>query len=153
SERDERVPGDEGVGLAKTGVRRDEVDARLGGMFGRGEASGIGELAAEIQAAHETEDVAERSALVRSKPGGQRERRLRRQRLFGALAGTICRRQQKNTTHGSPQLCGVRQNPQRTSIAPTVKPAPTEASRTRSPFFNRPLQTASSSARGIVAAV
>src|SRR5688572_3368145 len=46
-----------------------------------------------------------------------------------------------------------RQIPHRTSIEPTVKPAPTDVSRTKCPFFRRPDSTASFSARGIVAAV
>ena len=41
----------------------------------------------------------------------------------------------------------------RKSTAPTVKPAPTDASRTRSPFFSRPARRASPSASGMVAAV
>src|SRR5262249_41746554 len=45
------------------------------------------------------------------------------------------------------------QNPHRSSTDPTVNPAPTDASRTRFPFFSRPLQTASFNASGIVAAV
>ena len=45
------------------------------------------------------------------------------------------------------------QKPHRTSTAPTVKPAPTDASSTRSPFLSRPDDTASFSASGIVAAV
>src|SRR5262245_3931495 len=45
------------------------------------------------------------------------------------------------------------QNPHLNSTAPTVNPAPTDASSTRSPFFNRPEQTASFNASGIVAAV
>ena len=42
---------------------------------------------------------------------------------------------------------------QRSSTDPTVKPAPTEPSSTRSFFFSRPSARASASARGIVAAV
>ena len=45
------------------------------------------------------------------------------------------------------------QKAQRSKTAPIVKPAPTDVSSTRSPFFRRPSVIASSKARGIVAAV
>jgi hypothetical protein len=45
------------------------------------------------------------------------------------------------------------QKPQRNSTAPTVNPAPTDASSTSWPFFRRPEQIASFSASGMVAAV
>ena len=45
------------------------------------------------------------------------------------------------------------QNAQRRRDAPTVNPAPTEASSTRSPFLSRCSAMASCMARGIVAAV
>jgi len=41
----------------------------------------------------------------------------------------------------------------RSRVAPTVNPAPTEASRTRSPFFKRPSSRAVCMARGMVPAV
>ena len=47
----------------------------------------------------------------------------------------------------------VPQIAQRSSTEPTVNPAPTDASSTRSPFLRRPCWIASSSASGIVAAV
>src|SRR4029453_11230201 len=45
------------------------------------------------------------------------------------------------------------QKAHRSNTEPTVKPAPTEVSSTRSPFLRRPALTASFNARGIVAAV
>ena len=45
------------------------------------------------------------------------------------------------------------QKPQRKSAAPAVKPAPTEANNTRSPFFSLPSWRAVSMARGMVPAV
>ena len=56
------------VRAAQAGVRRDDVDAaaddRVAGLGRRGEPPRVGQLAAEVQAADEGEDVAERRALA-----------------------------------------------------------------------------------------
>ena len=125
------------------------------GIVGSGGAAnrrGVRQLAAEVQPADEAEHVAERRALLASaaaRPG--------RNCAFG---DSTCWRARAAAVAGDSrkmrlQLASatLRQNPQRSSTAPTVNPAPTDASSTRSPFFRRPLQTASFSASGIVAAV
>src|SRR5689334_21912589 len=54
------------------------------------------------------------------------------------------------TSDLGPRTSDFGQRLQRSSTAPTVNPAPTEHSSTRSPFFTRPSARASASARGIV---
>ena len=57
------------------------------------------------------------------------------------------------TGPGGVKLAASVQNAQRSRVAPTVNPAPTEASNTRLPFFNLPCSIAVFMARGMVAAV
>src|SRR5262249_448766 len=129
-------------------VRCNDVNAsphdRIAGLRRVREPPRIGDLPAEVQAAHEGEDVAEQRAFGRAERDGKRERRPRRQQLLRPPAAAIRRGQPKNP---------VDQKPQRRSTEPTVNPAPTDARRTRFPFFSRPAHTASFSASGIVAAV
>src|SRR6185312_11701278 len=61
----------------------------------------IGQLAAEVEPAHEAERLAERDALPLSEPSGQRERRRVAQEELGPLSSRVSGRQQKDPMHGA----------------------------------------------------
>jgi hypothetical protein len=58
-----------------------------------------------------------------------------------------------SSSYAQPPHCPQLQKAQRSSAAPTVKPAPTEAISTRLPFFSLPSSMAVFMAKGIVPAV
>jgi len=72
-----RLERDRRVRRAQAGVWRDDQDAagahRLRWIRRRSEPAGVRELAAEVEAADETEDVAELSAVAGAKLLGERE--------------------------------------------------------------------------------
>ena len=88
--------GDLGVGALESGDRRDDMD-----VVRCREATGVRQLAAEIEAAEKREHVAERRASGRPQPLGQIRFRSRRQQLRGASAAAARRRQDKNRGVGS----------------------------------------------------
>src|SRR5262245_57646351 len=144
----QRGRGDARLRRTQAGVRSDDVDAAAhDGVAWIGcdsEPTRVYQLAPEIESTDERECLPERRASTRAQLDSKREISVRRQYLFSAGARTVRGGENENPTH---------QNPQRNNTAPTVKPAPTEASRTRSPFFSLPEQSASFNASGIVAAV
>src|SRR5262249_41284714 len=136
------------LGRTQARVGSDDVDAAahdaVAWIGNDSEPTRICQLAPEVQSADERERLPQRGAATRAQLDRQRELSARREYLFGSGAPTVGWGQDENSTH---------QNPQRSNTAPTVKPAPTDASRTTSPFFNLPENSASFNARGIVAAV
>lgn len=83
------------------------------------------------------------------RPAGDRDQLEATLRELARLVGRVEAPQNRVAARGPRDA----QHAQRRRTEPTVKPAPTEASSTRSPRFNRPSRTQSSSASGIVAAV
>ena len=90
----------ERVRAAQPGIRRDDVDAAADdGIVRLGrprEPARVGQLAAEVQAADEGEEIAERRALRRAQRRRERERRIRRQRLLRAAAAAVGGREQED---------------------------------------------------------
>ena len=110
----------ERVRAPQPGRGRDHVNAcadnRVGGIGRLREPARVGQLAAEIQAADEREQIAERRAGRRSQRGRERELRVRRQRLLRAAAAAV-RGGKKKDARLDPLS-----KPQRSSTAPDREP-------------------------------